>query len=261
MADYLETQQRFVHWLRDPDNAPVPESVEMRRLQVYRRLVANNVNGFLQGGFPVLREVLSKEAWQQLADRFIREHTAASPYFSEIGKEFVDFLAGHEVLPDSVPAYTYELAAYERMEVEAMFAVIPDQLQQLSATAAETSADDVRWHLNPSAQFGSFSFPVAWISAKNADPEPSAEGYFLLVFRPLSTNEDRESSRIRFLQLNPVTAVLVDCLRQSPSGLTRDELIQQLTQLLPQLEDSVVRTGVAQILPDFAERGVLLAGR
>ncbi|KFZ31603.1 hypothetical protein IDSA_02550 [Pseudidiomarina salinarum] len=261
MADYQQTQQGFVDWLRDPDNAPIPGSIEMRRLQVYRRLIANNVNTFLRGGFPVLREVLSKEAWQQLADRFIREHTAASPYFSEIGKEFVEFLAGQEVLPESVPAYTYELAAYERMEVEAMFAVIPDELQQLSAADTEARGGDARWYLNPSAQFGSFTFPVAWISAQNADPDSSAEGYFLLVFRPLKSSEDKASARIRFLQLNPVTAVLVDCLRQSPSGLTRDELTEQLIQLLPQLDDSVVRTGVAQILPDFAERGVLLAGR
>ncbi len=261
MPDYQQTQQQFVDWLRDPDHAPAPDSVEMRRLQVYRRLIAGNVNNFLRGGFPVLRELLSKDDWQQLADRFIREHTAASPYFSEIGREFVDFLAGQQVLPESVPPYTYELAAYERMEVEAMFAVIPDELQQLSANDAEARAGELRWHLNPSAQFGSFTFPVAWISADNANPEPSAEGYFLLVFRPVTSSSDNASARVRFLQLNPVTAVLVDCLRQSSSGLTSDELSQQLIQLLPQLDESVVRSGVTQILPDFADRGVLLAGR
>lgn len=261
MTDYRQTQREFVDWLRDPENAPAPDSVELRRLQVYRRLIANNVNNFLRSGFPVLREVLSKEAWQQLANRFIREHTAASPYFSEIGKEFVDFLAAQEVLPESVPPYTYELAAYERMEVEAMFAVIPDQLQQLSGSAAEAAAEDSRWLLNPSAQIGSFSYPVAWISTENAAPEASAEGFFLLVFRPLKKARADAPARVRFLQLNPVTAVLVDCLRQSPTGLTRNELTQQLVQLLPQLDEEVIHTGVAQILPDFAERGVLLAGR
>ncbi|MDX1705136.1 DUF2063 domain-containing protein [Pseudidiomarina sp.] len=261
MPDYRQTQREFVDWLRDPDNAPAPDSVEMRRLRVYRRLIANNVNNFLRSGFPVLRDVLSKAVWQQLADRFIREHTAVSPYFSEIGKEFVDFLAAQQELPESVPPYTYELAAYERMEVEALFAVIPDELHQLSASEAAATAEDSRWYLNPSAQIGSFSFPVAWISADNAAPDPSPEGYFLLVFRPLKKEQEDQPARVRFLQLNPVTAVLVDCLRQSQSGLTRNELTQQLVQLLPQLDAQVVRTGVGQILPDFAERGVLLAAR
>lgn len=261
VSDFKALQRQFGQWLRAPETTPMPTGIEARRLLVYRRLVRNNIDSFLSAGFPVLRKLLSTEQWRDLVDDFVATHSAQSPYFSDMGREFVDFLAvkfsAADGIVDSYPNFTYELAYYERMEVDALFAQVDAGYQQVAAVDAEAALDSSAWWLNDSAQIAQFEHPVAWLRVNDAgEPlQPTAvdnNGYVLLVYRELSLNT------VEFIQLQPLTALALNLLQQQSQAQTLGAIQRQLRALLPQLNGDVVDQGVRQLWLDFIQRGVLL---
>jgi hypothetical protein len=261
VSDFKALQQQFAGWLRQPEQQPLPDGIEARRMAVYRRLVRTNIYSFLSAGFPVLKSLLPSVQWQQLVDDFVANHSAQSPYFSDMGREFVDFLAVYcaasNPLGAELPAYTYELASYERMEVDAQFAMINEIYQQVAVEHAGALVSQQRWWLNDSVQLAQFQHPVAWLGVdQNGEPLPlpvvNESGYLLMVYRP------PQSSRAQFLQLEPLTAVLISHLQQQHEPQSLRALQQQLGQLLPHWDAGVVDSGVERLCIDFIQQGVLL---
>ncbi|CAI8158445.1 MAG: Uncharacterised protein [Pseudidiomarina mangrovi] len=261
MTDFKAVQEEFARWLRNPDDNNTPNGIEARRMAVYRRLVRNNIFSFLSTGFPVLKKLLSQQQWQQLVDEFVAKHAAQSPYFSDMGREFVDFLAVYFSSRNSdnadFPEFTYELAFYERMEVDAQFAVLDDDIESLEQAQAAALVGQWRWRLNASVQVAQFKHPVAWLgSGHQREPLlPEAvnnSGFILMVYRHPQRNS------VEFMQLQPMTALMISSLQQQPQGQSLAQLQQQLQQWLPQLDSATINQGVAQLCIDFIHRGVLL---
>jgi hypothetical protein len=59
-------QRAFARHLRDPHHTPRPAGVPARRMAVYSELLFNNVCGFLDRCFPVLRSVVGEARWRRL---------------------------------------------------------------------------------------------------------------------------------------------------------------------------------------------------
>ena len=91
--EFQRLQRSFAAHLRNPQRHPAPSGIEERRLAVYRQLFFNNLNGFLEKGFPVLRSLYDDAGWRRLVRGFFDQHACTSPYFLEIPEEFVTFLA------------------------------------------------------------------------------------------------------------------------------------------------------------------------
>src|SRR5688572_14382576 len=107
-------QYGFAAHLRDPSAHPAPAQLEDRRLQIYRELFFNNIEGLLSANFPVIAKVLGREAWPVLARDFYREHRCHTPLFPEIGREFLRYL---ETRRERDPPWLLELAHYEWVEL------------------------------------------------------------------------------------------------------------------------------------------------
>ena len=60
----------FAAHIRDPENSPVPDNIEDRRMEIYRGLFFNNVQGFLANTFPVLKSLYEEDAWIELVRSF-----------------------------------------------------------------------------------------------------------------------------------------------------------------------------------------------
>ncbi|MCG8537759.1 MAG: DNA-binding domain-containing protein, partial [Pseudomonadales bacterium] len=69
-----DMQMAFAAHLRDPANQPAPEGIENRRMQIYRDLFYNNVEGFVSGAFPVLRSLTSDEKWHRMVRDFFAHY-------------------------------------------------------------------------------------------------------------------------------------------------------------------------------------------
>ena len=133
MAELREQQFALARYVRDPlRNAPPPgiegRPIEDRRVAIYRDLFYNSIESLLAGNFPVIRKTLGDTRWHALVRAFYADHRCRTPLFTEIGREFIQFLEPrephgpepHGVAPGPQadnPPWLHELAHYEWVEL------------------------------------------------------------------------------------------------------------------------------------------------
>lgn len=246
MPELREAQLGLVSYLRDPSPERAPGGIEPRRLQIYRDLVYNNIEGFLRNGFPVLYSLYSPDRWQALVRQFIRSHRCRSPYFLEIGQEFLAFLMEEYTPEPEDPPFMLELAHYEWVELALDVAteVLPEKV------APEGELLDHSLQLSPLAWVLSYRFPVHLIGPEHQPTEPGGPVY-LLVWR------DR-NLQVAFMALNAPTARLLELSRDSAPVPGR-ALLEQLADELGQSADTLREAGRRQLF-DFIARDILLIG-
>ncbi len=229
--------------LRDPSGNAPPAGVEERRLQVYRDLVYNNLERFISGGFPVLRTLYDAGQWEQLVRGFIREHRCATPYFLEIGQEFLRYLMEGYTPRACDPPFMLELAHYEWVELALDVAE-----EELPPARAVGDIAGAVLRLSPLAWVLAYQFPVHRIGARfrPAEPEPT----YLAVYR-------NRSDAVKFIALNAATARLLELLRDN-TGRTAGAVLEQLAGELALPQQTVRGHGLEQ-LAGFLELGVLAA--
>jgi hypothetical protein len=191
MSDLLRDQQfALTRHLRDPAHEPSPPDLEPRRLQIYRDLLFNNLQALLGSSFPVLLQMLDGAEWQALCRRYFIEHRCASPLFTEVAAEFVQWLQRQDTLPRPFLA---ELAHYEWVELA---------LQSQDALPLEPPRPDIdAWRCllqrSPLAWPLAYQWPVQQIGAAFQPVDPPPEPTFLLARR-------LADGRIVFSQLSPL---------------------------------------------------------
>ena len=244
-----ESQLAMARYLRDPHNQPAPEGVEPRRLKIYQDLVYNNIEGFISGGFPVLRSLYEDADWHSLVRLFIDQHRCHTPYFLEISQEFLQFLMQDYSARSCDPPFMTELAHYEWVELalDVSQEVLPEPSTAVvrepsAAVASELSGfDDILAAvplLSPLAWLLSYQFPVHRLGP-GFRPLESAEHTYLVVYR------DRKD-HVNFMELNAATARLLELVRDN-IGATGSELLQQLAAELGMTQDSMLSFGAEQL--------------
>ena len=240
-----DSQLTMARYLRDPERQPAPAGVEPRRLQIYRDLVYNNIEGFISGGFPVLRSLYDDDDWHQLVRTFIEGHRCHTPYFLEISQEFLQFLMQDYSARDCDPPFMAELAHYEWVELalDVSQEVLPD-----AVAVDDLLANLVR--LSPLAWLLSYQFPVHRIGPNFRPAVAEEQPTYLVVYR------DRED-KVRFMELNAATARLVELIRDN-STATAGELLVELAVELGMAEDSMLAFGGEQLEQLFKQSVVLI---
>ncbi|WP_105265552.1 HvfC family RiPP maturation protein [Pseudoalteromonas sp. T1lg76] len=241
---FKQVQKQFSDYIRDPQANPKPEDIEERRMKIYRELFFNNVNGFLESGFPVLHSLYKPQQWQQLVRAFFAQHQAQSPYFLDISKEFVDFLAQEYTPQASDPAFLLELAHYEWVELAVATAKVQGQYRAIAAVKDEPL------YLSECAQVVCYHYPVQTISVDNQPTAPDQVPSYICVYR------DRDDE-VQFLALNAMTALLLDTLDKHP-GISLSALCSLLKQQAPSFSEAQLQAGAQQILADLAQRSIVL---
>jgi hypothetical protein len=248
MSTLLAQQQAFTRHIRDPQRAPLPAGVEPRRMRIYNELVYNTIEGFVAGGFPVLRALLDDAAWHAMVREFVATHRCHTPYFLRISEEFIAFLA--EPRPSlALPPFAHELAHYEWVELALDVAedVAPED-------GLDPGGDLLQGKpvLNPLLFALSYVWPVHRIGREyrpdTAPPEPTR----LIVYR----NRDLE---VKFLESNVLTLRLLELLADaSPTG---EVALQRLAGELGQTESVPFGVAGQQTLERLRALGVILGTR
>lgn len=242
-ADLRTSQLQMAQYLRNPESAPAPAGVEQRRLAIYQRLVYNNIESFISFGFPVLRSLYGEDDWHALVRAFIQEHSCHTPYFLEIGQEFLQFLLEEYQRRDVDPLFMTELAHYEWVELalDVSEEELPPALHCEDPLSAIVRLSPLAWLL-------SYQYPVHRIGPGFQPTEPGSPTY-LVVYR---NREDR----VRFMELNAVSARLVELTRDNASasgGALLGALAQETGMAVADLQDYG-----AQQLRELLECAVLL---
>jgi uncharacterized protein len=204
-------QLSMARYLRDPQRQPPPAGVEARRLKIYEDLVFNNIESFINGGFPVLRSLYADSDWRDLVRSFMRQHRCHTPYFLEISQEFVRFLMDDCPARACDPPFIAELAHYEWVELA--LDIAQDEVPA-AAPVADVLAAVVQ--LSPLAWLLEYQFPVHRIGP-GFRPEAPDKPTYLVVYR--NTQE-----QVRFMELNAATARLLELLRDNPAQMAGDIL-------------------------------------
>lgn len=243
-------QYAFAAHIRDPEHVAVPAGIDDRRMAVYRQLFFNNLRNLLATMFPVLRKLHDDARWAHFIRGFMRDHRAQTPYFLQLPREFLDFLA-NEYEPDGDFPFLAELAHYEYAELEASIVPETDDLDQLDEHGDLIDGVPV---LTVASRVHAYRWPVHRISTSYIPEEPSAEPVFLAVYRG-------RDDRVRFLELNPVTAQLVERMGDNAAGKTGAQLLRELAADIGYGDgDRFVAHGRA-ILSEMHDAGLVLGTR
>lgn len=216
--DFQDKQYAFAAHLRDPTHAPAPAGIEERRLAIYRSLFFNNLYNLLGTMFPVLKKIHSDDHWRYMIRQFMKHHKAETPYFLKLPEEFLAFINDeYEAGTDDYP-FLAELAHYEYVELA------------LSVETADNGTFDGDSHgdllagvpiKSELAWTYAYRYPVHRISPDYLPEEPGEQPVYLAIYRG-------SDDKVRFLELNAVTAALLEKIANNDSNKSGEELLRAL---------------------------------
>ena len=219
-ADFQKKQYAFAAHIRDPDHNPAPRDVEDRRMAVYRELFFNNLFSLLSSTFPVLKKIHTDNQWRRLIREFMIHHQAETPYFLEVPQEFLTFLQStYPGAEDDFP-FLLELAHYEWVELELSVSEAENDMQRIDLAGDLVSGVPVKSKL---AYVIEYQYPVQKISTTYLPTEPGEQPTYLSVFR-------KADDELGFMELNPVTARLLQLIDENEGQKTGRELLLELAQ-------------------------------
>ena len=254
MAELLEFQRQqlaFAAHIRDPHNAAAPEGIEDRRLAIYRELFFNNLCSLLTKTFPVLSTLMGERKWQTLIRRFMQQHRAATPYFLKLPEELLAFLEhGYKPVPEDFP-FLLELAHYEYIELALNTSTAQNDLDGVDPDGDLAAGAPVKSVL---AWVYAYRFPVHRISPDYLPEAAPEQPTYLTVYR-------NRRDKLQFLELNPLTAGLLDAIDNNAAELPGQQLIRQLAGPAGYADvESFLAHGLAA-LKDLRAREILIGTR
>jgi len=241
MADALREQQyALARHVRDPAANPPPPGIEDRRLAIYRDLFFNSIDSLLAGNFPVIRRTLGDDAWRALVHRFYADHRCRTPLFTEIGREFVQYLEAR----DDVSPWLHELAHYEWVELALQISdePLPPHDPHGDLLAGKPVLSPHAWAL-------AYCWPVSRIGP-DFQPGTMPETPTLLLVRR------DDAGDVHFSELSPLVFRLLQLLDDETVASGRDALMALSAEAAVDA-DTFVREGTA-MLQRLRQEGTLL---
>ncbi len=170
----------FAARIRQPQGTPLLPGIAAERMALYEELFFNNIQSFIDSGFPVLHRLFDEARWQRLLRGFIAGHRCRTPYFLQIGEEFIAWLQQGYVAEAGDPPFLLELAHYEWVE--------------LALDVASDELPPQGW--SPLAWPLAYVWPVQQLGVDYRPTTPPAEPTCLLAWRDAA-------DQVRFQQLSP----------------------------------------------------------
>lgn len=218
--DFQQRQFAFAAHIRDPQNTAVPEGIEDRRMAVYRELFFNNLRSLLSNMFPVLKKLLSPDAWSGIIRQFMQKHRATTPYFLQLPAEFLEFLQQEYEAAADDPPFLLELAHYEYIELALSISEASNDLPGVDPDGDLLGSSPIKSEL---AWAFAYQYPVHRISPQFQPQEPGATPTYVAVYRD-------SHDKVGFLELNPMTAGLLDAIDNNTQGLSGRSLLLMLAK-------------------------------
>ena len=247
---FIKAQFEFTAHIRDPDNNPRPDEIEDRRMKIYRELFYNNIEGFVSSAFPVLRKIYSDENWHKMVRDFFVKHRCQTPYFLEISQEFLSYLQNVRTPQPEDPDFLLELAHYEWVELALMIEEEAVDLKEINP-----NGDLLKKHpvISPLAWSLAYQYPVHKIGPEFIPESAPKTPSYLVVYR---TRNDK----IEFMEVNPVTARLIQLLNENENISGRQALLLIADELQANDKELIISGGL-QALEELQEHGILLGVR
>lgn len=244
MTALKDYQHRIAQALRKGE--PSPRGIEESRFNVYRRLVYNNLRGFIDQCFPIARGLLGDEAWNALCRAFFEEGHCLSPLFKDIPETYLDWIEGQANRPE----WLHDLMHYEWLELAAYqhSADIDDTYEDTSVDTLLQTWQAVHVRLNPTLQLGLYPRPVHNFAINHPIPDADGHWYGFVVFRA-------RDHHVRFHSVNVTTLQLLQHLTEDDS---LKHACHRLREQLPQTDMQSLVTHTVSLLEQLKSDGIVM---
>ncbi len=219
-------------------------------MAIYRELFFNNLHSLLGSTFPVIKKLLKPEKFRSLIRAFMVQHEAQTPYFLEIPQEFLAFLQDEYQLQDDDFPFLIELAHYEWVELALSVSEEVNDTTNVDPDGDLLEEIPVRSVL---AWTYAYQYPVHRISADYLPTEPGEASTFLAVCR--KANDDMD-----FLELNPVTARLLELIEANVRDNGRELLLKLADEINYPDSDTLIQHGL-DAMQQMRQTEILLGTR
>ena len=182
---------------------------------------------------------------------FMQKHRAKTPYFLQLPREFLDFLQNEYELRDDDFPFLIELAHYEYIEIALSISEDSNDLQGVDPDGDLLANVPVKSVLT---WVYSYQYPVHRISPGFLPQAPEAQPIFLAVYRG-------DDDKVGFLELNTMTAQLLDSIASNDKNLSGEALLFELAAKIEYAAvDSLLRHG-ATLLKEMRQLEILTGTR
>lgn len=249
--DFQDKQYAFAAHIRDPEHAIAPPHIEDRRMAIYRELFFNNLYNLLGTFFPVLRKIHTDDQWRFMIREFMKLHRAQTPYFLELPEEFLEFLQTEYPFQDDDFPFLTELAQYEYAELALTVSNDENDVSDVDPDGDLLVNTPVKSVLTWAF---AYHYPVHKISQDFLPTEATEKPTYLAIFR-------RSNDKVSFLELNAVTAALLDAVENNQAGLSGEALLRELATTIHYSDvDALIKHG-ADALKEMRQLEILTGTR
>ena len=218
-------QQRFAQAIREGEAA---DGLPQDRLNVYIRLIRNNIHSFIDRCYTETPQYLDSGEWGRLKEGFIRDARAQTPYFQEIAGEFLQYCQSLSLSDDLLA-----LMDFEHTQLLA-------EVVQTDSQTPPADSDDLAYTLSPAAFVRRYHYDVT-------DELQEAETA-VLVWR------DKEDD-VMYQTLDDFDALLLETLADTPASL--NGLQTMLAEFMS--SENGWQDALTQKWSDWLEQGILVA--
>ncbi len=247
---FTKHQYAFTAHIRDPQRNAKPEGIEDRRMKIYRELLYNNIENFIASGFPVIRSIYSDDHWHKMVRDFFASHHSKTPYFLEISREFIHYLQNERQQQPEDPAGLVELAHYEWVELALHVSDETISMDNINANGNLLKQHPV---FSPLAWPLVYQFPVHTMGPGSLPAEAPEQPTYLVVYR-------NRNDKVNFLEINPVTARLINLLQENEE-VSGQDAIEQITREMNHPNPETVKHGGMAALQELQQYGIILGTR
>ena len=218
-------QQRFAQAIREGEAA---DGLPQDRLNVYIRLIRNNIYSFIDRCYTETPPYLDSGEWGRLKEGFIRDARTQTPYFQEIAGEFLQYCQSLPLSDDLLA-----LMDFEHTQLLA-------EVAQTDSQTPPADSDDLAYTLSPAAFVRRYHYDVT--------DELQAAETAVLVWR------DSEDD-VMYQTLDDFDALLLETLADTPASL--NSLQAMLAEFMS--SENGWQDALRQKWTDWLEQGILVA--
>jgi len=217
-------QQRFARAIREGEAV---DGLPQDRLNVYIRLIRNNIHSFIDRCYTETPQYLDSGEWGRLKEGFVRDARAQTPYFQEIPGEFLQYCQSLPLSDDLLA-----LMDFEHTQLLA-------ETAQTDSQTTHADSDDLAYTLSPVAFVRRYQYDVT--------DELQEVETAVLVWR---NSEDD----VMYQTLDGFGALLLETLAETPTSL--NGLQTMLAEFMP--SENAWQEALRQKWTDWREQGILV---
>lgn len=244
----ITIQKELASFVRTGKGGDIP-GLTPGRLPHYKRLVNNVVFGTISQAFPIAQKVLSAEEWKYMLHNFFIEHDAQTPILWQLPNEFYTYVKKQDYAAELKKPWLNELLWFEWLEIEVH--MMPDNKHPECSDEGDVLTDPLV--VNMDSRLISLQYPVHLYPVKEVESRKG--NYFLAVFR------EQENGSVRFINLSPLHAGLLDLLIQADSRSTVENLIPQLLQAFTIPDENELADQLVRFINEMRRSGLILGFR